>query len=139
MNLLSKVCIVLIACALSCTQNPVEQPIESLALTLSLAPAPAIENQYIVVFKDNTIDVHNAISGINVELLHTYDYVFKGFSAKLSPQLYENLINNPDVLFIDRDDVFFFALTWFLGHSIFYIIGVLIARTLTKFSLTEES
>ncbi|MEK7567410.1 MAG: hypothetical protein AAB513_00630 [Patescibacteria group bacterium] len=37
-------------------------------------------------------------------------------------------VRPPDITFIDRDNTFLFALSWFIGHSIFYLVGVWIAK-----------
>jgi len=38
----------------------------------------------------------------------------------------------PDILFLDRTNVILFAGTWFIGHALFFVIGVLVARKLIK-------
>ncbi|HEY4486779.1 MAG TPA: hypothetical protein VJB70_03565 [Candidatus Paceibacterota bacterium] len=37
-------------------------------------------------------------------------------------------IRPPDIVFIDRSDVLLFAGSWFLGHSLFYLTGIFVAR-----------
>ena len=39
-------------------------------------------------------------------------------------------IRPPDVLFIDRSAIFFFALTWFISHSTFFIVGAYVGLKL---------
>ena len=39
-------------------------------------------------------------------------------------------IRPPDIIFIDRMNIWLFAASWFIGHSLFYIIGVLVSRKL---------
>ena len=46
-------------------------------------------------------------------------------------------IRPPDILFIDRSNTFLFAFSWFIGHSIFYLIGVLVANALLGKPKTE--
>ena len=41
-------------------------------------------------------------------------------------------IRPPDIVFIDRNNTFLFALSWFIGHSLFYLVGVLVAKMLVK-------
>ena len=38
----------------------------------------------------------------------------------------------PDLIFLDRSNVILFAGTWFIGHALFFVIGVLVARKLIK-------
>ena len=38
----------------------------------------------------------------------------------------------PDIIFLDRSNVILFAGTWFIGHALFFIVGVLVARKLIK-------
>ncbi len=47
-------------------------------------------------------------------------------------------IRPPDIDFINRDNTFLFALSWYIGHSIFYLIGVWVAKKTTKPTSTEE-
>ena len=37
-------------------------------------------------------------------------------------------IRPPDIIFINRNNTFLFALSWFIGHSVFYLIGSYIAK-----------
>lgn len=42
-------------------------------------------------------------------------------------------VRPPDIAFINREDTFLFAFTWFIGHSLFYLIGWFVAtRVLGK-------
>ncbi len=37
-------------------------------------------------------------------------------------------VRPPDIIFIDRNNTFLFAASWFIGHSLFYLIGSYVAR-----------
>lgn len=41
-------------------------------------------------------------------------------------------VRAPDISFLNRSDVVFFAGTWFLAHALFFFIGIIIARRLIK-------
>ncbi len=41
-------------------------------------------------------------------------------------------IRPPDILFIDRSNTFLFASSWFLAHSVFYLVGVGIAKLFVR-------
>ena len=43
-------------------------------------------------------------------------------------------VRAPDIIFLDRSNVLFFAGTWFLAHAIFFFIGILVARKLARTS-----
>ncbi len=43
-------------------------------------------------------------------------------------------VRAPNIIFVDRANVILFAGTWFLGHALFFFIGILIARKLIKTS-----
>ena len=38
----------------------------------------------------------------------------------------------PDIIGIARDNLFLFSGTWWLGHALFFVIGVLVARRFIK-------
>ena len=77
------------------------------APSLSTQSANAIPDEYIVVFKEDVGDVAtrtNEIAkahGANVRL--TYGAALKGFSARMSPQAAEAIMNNPNVLTVESD------------------------------------
>ena len=37
-------------------------------------------------------------------------------------------VRPPDILFIDRNNTFLFASSWFIAHTIFYLIGSFVAK-----------
>lgn len=41
-------------------------------------------------------------------------------------------VRPPDIIFIDRNNTFLFALAWFIGHTIFYLVGSYMAKKLVK-------
>ena len=45
-------------------------------------------------------------------------------------------VRAPDIIFLDRGNVIFFAGTWFLAHAVFFFVGILISRKLVKTPLS---
>lgn len=41
-------------------------------------------------------------------------------------------VRPPDIIFIDRSNTFLFALSWFIAHTIFYLIGSYVSKKLVK-------
>ena len=41
-------------------------------------------------------------------------------------------IRPPDIVFIDRNNTFLFALSWFIAHSVFFLMGAVTARLFLK-------
>ncbi len=73
------------------------------------APANAIPNQYIVVFKNHVADAEGRARGLaarhGLSLLHTYSHALKGFAAVLPPGLLAQLQADPDVAYIAADKI----------------------------------
>ena len=70
----------------------------------------AIQGQYIVVFKPGTpgSDVNNAAErahGLGGEIHYTYDAALVGFAASLPEQALKGLVHNPNVEYIEADQV----------------------------------
>lgn len=67
----------------------------------------ALDNNFIVVFKEESVqpdnNVEQAIKSIGVTPSFVYRHAIKGFSAKLSPAAIENLKNNPFIKYIEQD------------------------------------
>jgi subtilisin family serine protease len=80
---------------------------ESLATTkaeLKLAPpGKGVEGQYIVVFKDGA-DHQMAAMRMGIAPMHSYS-IIPGFAAKLNDAQVEALRNNPEVAYIEQDEV----------------------------------
>lgn len=41
-------------------------------------------------------------------------------------------VRAPDIVFLDRSNVIFFAGSWFLAHTVFFLVGILVARKLDR-------
>lgn len=87
-----------------------EVPQSEIEAVAKAAPAAqTIPDQYIVVFNDNVPQpAAMAASLVNAQggqLLHTYTTAIKGFAARLSPQAVQALANNPNVDYIEADQV----------------------------------
>lgn len=70
----------------------------------------AIEGRYIVVFKPGSAgnDVNNAADrarGLGGEIYYTYDAALIGFAASLPEQALKGLVHNPNVEYIEADQV----------------------------------
>jgi len=105
--------LVLVACA-----DPPSTPQVSPAETVDEAPLFAkggeggpIPGQYIVVFNDHVADPGRRANEIAVEkrgraqVQHRYSGVLKGFSAQLTDDAVAELRNDPDVAYIEQDQV----------------------------------
>jgi subtilisin family serine protease len=83
--------------------------LESEGAPLSSLSASAIPNEYIVVFNENVSDVRGSTAalakehGANVHA--TYTAALKGFSAQMSAQAAEALQHNPNIAFVEPDQV----------------------------------
>jgi subtilisin family serine protease len=81
----------------------------------SFSQAPAgqeaqpIADQYIVVFDDGVADApglaRRMAASQNAEVRHTYQHALKGFSARMSAQAAEALARNPNVAYVEQDQV----------------------------------
>src|SRR5512138_3203058 len=73
--------------------------------------AKRIAGQYIVVFKDsvNDLDVNTALSAASgasgFKELHRYSKAVKGFAAKLDAATVASLRKNPNVKYIEQDQI----------------------------------
>ncbi|CAA9299414.1 MAG: Alkaline serine exoprotease A precursor [uncultured Gemmatimonadaceae bacterium] len=80
---------------------------------LALAPAGAesepIPGQYLVVFDDGVADAPGLARRLTAAqggtLRFTYEHAVKGFAAKLSEQAAEALARNPNVAYVEQDQV----------------------------------
>lgn len=74
-----------------------------------LARTGGIPDAYIVVFKSDVADVPGEIQRISqqygITAEHRYQYAIKGFSAKLPATAVEALRNNPNVQYIEQDQI----------------------------------
>ena len=81
------------------------------------APAPlyavdqqgSLQDRFIVVFNDNVGDVDTEVAratrGLSAQVHYTYRSALKGFAATLNAAAVEGLRRNPNVAFIETDDV----------------------------------
>lgn len=69
----------------------------------------AISDQYIVVFKDTVADPQGKARGLaakhGLPLLHSYGHALKGFAAVVPPALLARLQADPDVAYINQDQI----------------------------------
>jgi len=90
------------------------------ALTVAVTPAGAapksgdkVPGQYIVVFKDSVRDVDGKVNALAAQhglgVQHTYNHALKGFAAKIPDARLARLQADPDIAFIDQDQVFSIA------------------------------
>ncbi|MDP9312374.1 MAG: protease inhibitor I9 family protein, partial [Chloroflexota bacterium] len=104
---MSKLARVLLTAALSLT----------LVLTALSRPAAAapqngdkVPGQYIVVFKDSVADVAAKVDAVAAQhglgVQRIYSHALKGFAAKIPDARLAKLQADPDVKFIDQDQVF---------------------------------
>src|SRR5690349_17949524 len=93
------------------TLSPAARPsAQELAPLLAAAPdAQVVPNRYIVVFRDNVADPHGRATikaaKFNAKIEHAYGTALKGFSAELSSAAVQALRADPDVAFIEPDQV----------------------------------
>jgi subtilisin family serine protease len=80
-----------------------------------LQTARVIPGQYIVVYKDHVGDAINLtqriLGGRGITPIHTYDAALKGFAARLSPAMLEQLRNDPTVAYIEEDQEYTIEVT----------------------------
>ncbi|MEX0691021.1 MAG: S8 family serine peptidase [Gemmatimonadales bacterium] len=97
--------LVFLAACQDATQTPdvVEAP------HLSPAVSGAIPGQYIVVFNDGVADppglARQLVSAHGGSLRYTYEHALRGFAAELSPAAVQGLSRNPNVAYIEADQV----------------------------------
>src|SRR4051812_4261616 len=94
--------------ALAPTGNLAQSPSGAESRTSSTAGSQ-IPDEYIVVFRDDVSDVSGrsqALLKAHGGSLHsTYSRALKGFSARMSAQAAEAIENDPNVLFVEQDQV----------------------------------
>lgn len=65
-----------------------------------------VTDSYIVVFKDGTADARGLANRLaNGNATHVYENSIRGFAARLSPQAAAALARNPNVAYVERDQV----------------------------------
>jgi subtilisin family serine protease len=71
--------------------------------------AQPIPDQYIVVFRDDVADAPGLSQRLAAsqggQVRHTYQHAIKGFSARMSPQAAAALERNPNVAYVEQDQV----------------------------------
>jgi subtilisin family serine protease len=71
--------------------------------------AKPIHGSYIVVFKDDIVSVDDEISrisrGFGVKAKFSYKYSIKGFAAEIPTQALDALRNNPNISYIEEDQI----------------------------------
>jgi hypothetical protein len=111
------------------TDTPTDVPTEEPTVTPTEAPAveptepaeivplfeasadTAVPGQYIVVYKDviqgmsSMSDATTEVEAAGGEVLYTYDAALNGFSAKLSPDALQKLRQDPNIAYIEEDQV----------------------------------
>jgi subtilisin family serine protease len=90
--------------------NPQGGQSPSLAPLLKGVPGPeSVEGSYIVVMKESVLDVDHVVNELSQRLSFTaecrYKYAIKGFAGKLSPSQVDELRKNPDVAYIEQDQI----------------------------------
>ena len=101
-----------------CSKNPSQIMAPDRAQVRASGPAPllvhapgpnTIQGAYIVVYKDAVADVDGQVNQAGQQLGFTadftYKYSIKGFAAKLSPAAVQALRNDPNVDFIEQDQI----------------------------------
>ena len=101
--------------ACSDSSNPPTSPASPQQIQAPLAPVyskgdDGIPNDYIVVFKDGVVTGSLSRASATVTSLvgtpkYSYDVVLKGFAATLTPPVLAGLRANPDVAYIEQDQV----------------------------------
>lgn len=101
--------------ACSDSSNPPTAPASPQQIQAPLAPVyfkgnDGIPNDYIVVFKDGVVTGLLSRASATVASLvgtpkYSYDVVLKGFAATLTPDMLAKLRANPDVAYIEQDQV----------------------------------
>ena len=86
---------------------PAEAPTASVRLAAPTGDAgQPVPDQYIVVFRDDVRDVPGLarrLAGTSVR--HTYQHAVKGFSARMSERAAAALARNPNVAYVEQDQV----------------------------------
>ena len=64
---------------------------------------------YIVIFNDGEIDVPAKVKKMEkswgIQAKHVYDKILKGFSAKIPASLLHHILNDNDVLYLEKDNI----------------------------------
>jgi subtilisin family serine protease len=101
----------------ACTDNPAAPTREPASLRASVAaaaaaapqPSSAIPNEYVVVFRDDVVDVPARAAALanahGARLRFTYAAALKGFAATMSPAAAEALRQNPNVAYVEPDQL----------------------------------
>lgn len=95
------------------TQTPTVEPTEPAELVplYEASADTAVPGQYIVVYKDVVegmsamSDVTSEVEAAGGEVLFTYNAALNGFSAKLSAEALQKLRQNPNIAYIEEDQV----------------------------------
>ena len=100
------VLVTLAACAEPPSTAPAEPDGPALA---AMAGGARIPNQYIVVFADDVTDVPGLTQRLAAQhggaVRYTYTSALKGFAASMSAQAAAALANNPNVAYVEQDQV----------------------------------
>ena len=85
-------------------------PTEPTAPDLSLQAVPAARESYIIVFRHGTADVPGLAARLaadhGAEISHVYQHAIRGFAARVPAQALAGLQRNPNVAYIEADQVF---------------------------------
>lgn len=106
--------VAVLAFAAACSESPSSPPSSSglrptppNARFVKAPPGKGIAGQYIVVFHDDVSDSKGKSKDKNDKhggkLKHSYDAVLKGFAAELTDDAVQDLLNDPDVAYIEED------------------------------------
>ncbi|MEO5589268.1 MAG: S8 family serine peptidase [Gemmatimonadaceae bacterium] len=111
MNSWKQTSVILGAFALAACSDSNRQSVTAPDLTVRAAQTTTdpVADQYIVVFNRGVSDAPGLaramVNGAGGELGFTYQHAIKGFSARLSPAAAQALANNPNVEFVEADQV----------------------------------
>ena len=109
-SLLALAAIALAACQDAVAPTPTTVPdAPNLSVASGGAEAEAIPGQYIVVFNSSARDVPGLARGLTAAhggtLRFTYERALRGFAASLNARAAEALTHNPNVAFVEQDQV----------------------------------
>ncbi|MDQ4077951.1 MAG: S8 family peptidase [Chloroflexota bacterium] len=100
---------VLIAATAAPTPATAQRPEREVPVPVIEGAGELIKDQYIAVFKDNTVDAGplatRLVQAHGGELLRSYEHALKGFAARLVPEGVEALERNSHVAFIEPDRI----------------------------------